>query len=63
MELERKMEDFHRREHEYKKEIVHYKNALSKMTVDRNQFKENYEVTSGILEEKLKVIEGLEGTL
>ena len=60
LELERKMEDFHRKEHDFRKELEHWKNAHTKMTNDRNKFRTNYETTKKTLEEKLIYISELE---
>lgn len=59
LELERKMEDFNRREHEYKKEVQHYKSSLAKMTADRNKNKASLEEKIKILDEKLEYIRKL----
>ena len=50
------MEDFHKRDFEYRKEIEHWKTSHTKMTADRNKFRTNYENTYAILQEKLKYI-------
>lgn len=47
------MEDFNRREHDYKKQIAHYKSSLAKMTTDRNKYKKDYENTFATLQQKL----------
>ena len=47
------MEDFSRREHEYKKEVAHYKTSLAKMTADRNKYRSTLEEKLKILEEKV----------
>ena len=50
------MEDFHKRDFEYRKEIEHWKTSHTKMTADRNKFRTNYENTYATLQEKLKYI-------
>ena len=60
LELERKMEDFNRREFEYRKEVDHWKTSHTKMTTDRNKFRTLYENTYATLQEKLQYIAQLE---
>ncbi len=41
--MDRKMEDYNRRENEYIKTITSLKTTVTKLTADRNMFKTSYE--------------------
>ena len=53
LDLERKMDDYNRRENEYIKNITNLKFNLTKMTADRNHFKTVYEDARDKLEGKI----------
>jgi hypothetical protein len=47
------MEDYNRRENEYIKQITALKLSLTKMTNDRNKFRDLYEQTDENLKQKI----------
>jgi chromosome segregation ATPase len=54
LDLERKMEDYNRRENDYIKNITSLKGNLTRVTADRNHFKTSYEQTSEQLETRVR---------